>query len=64
MEPFKYKDDVLAAIKNYKALCKKQSDCQLKIIHIDGGRKYVGEFDKYFKENSITYKVTTPYSFE
>ena len=37
VEPLKYKDDVLAAFKNYKALREKKSGCQLKVFHTDGG---------------------------
>ena len=62
VEPLKYKDDALAAFKNYKALREKQSGCQLKVLHTDGGGVYVGEFDDYLKENGITHEVTAPYS--
>ena len=64
IKPLKYKDDILAVFKNYKTLREKQSDCQLKVLHIDRGGKYVREFDNYLKENSITYKITALYSFE
>ena len=36
VKPLKYKDDTLAAFKNYKALGEKQSSCQLKVRYIDG----------------------------
>ena len=64
IELLKYKDDVLAAFIDYKALRKKQSSCQLKFLHINEERKYMGEFDDYFKENVIIHKVTTSYLFE
>ena len=47
MEPLKFKDDVLVVFKNYKALCKKQSECQLKILHTDRKKEYIGEFVDY-----------------
>lgn len=62
VEPFKFKDDALPTFKNYKALCEKQSDCQLKVFHTDRGGEYMREFDDYLKENGITNEVTTPYS--
>ena len=62
IEPLKYKDDALAAFKDYKALCERQSCCQLKVLYTDGGGEYMKKFDDYLKENSITYKVTIPYS--
>ena len=46
----KYKDDVLVTLKDYKVLCEKQSGCQLKVLHTDGGKEYMGEFDDYLKE--------------
>lgn len=64
MEPFKYKDDALAAFKNFKALCKKKSGCQLKVLYINRKSEYMGEFDNYLKKNGITHEVTTPYSLE
>ena len=45
VEPLKFKDDVLAAFKNYKALQKKQSSCQLKVLYTDRGGKYMEEFN-------------------
>lgn len=30
-----YKKDASAVFKNFKSLCKKQSTCQLKVLHID-----------------------------
>ena len=62
IEPLKYKDDALAAFKDYKALRERQSGCQLKVLHTDGGGEYMGEFDDYLKENGITHEVTAPYS--
>lgn len=60
VEPLKYKNGVLAVFKNYKAWCEKQTSCQLKVLDIDGEKKYMQEFDDYFKEYGIIYKVTTP----
>ena len=62
IEAFKFKDDALAAFKNYKALHEKQSGCQLKVLYTDGGGEYMGEFDNYLKENGITHEVTAFYS--
>lgn len=53
----KYKDNVLITFKNYKALYKDESSYQLKIFYINKRRKYIRQFDNYFKENSITNKV-------
>ena len=61
---FKYKDNTLAIFKNYKALCKKQFDYQLKVLPTNAKKKYIEEFDNYFKDNSITNNVTASYSFE
>ncbi len=61
IEPLKFKDDVLAAFKNYKALLAKQSGCQLKIIHSDRGGEYMGKFNDCFKKNSISYEATALY---
>ncbi len=63
IEPLK-KDDALAAFKNYKALREKQSGCQLKILHADGGGEYMGEFDDCLKGNGISHEVTALYSLE
>ena len=62
IEPLKFKDDALATFKNYEALREKQSGCQLKILHTDGGGEYMGEFDGCLKKNGISYKVTASYS--
>ncbi len=62
IKPLKFKDDALAAFKNYKALRKNQSGCQLKILYTDGGREYMGEFNDCLKENGISHEVTAPYS--
>lgn len=62
MEPLKFQDNTLLAFQNYKALCEKQSDYQLKILYIDRKEKYMGEFDDYFQENGIIHKITAPYS--
>ncbi len=35
IESLKFKDETLAAFKNYKALYEKQSGCQLKMLHTD-----------------------------
>lgn len=59
-----FKDNTLAIFKNYTALGEKQSGCQLNVLYIDRGRKYMGEFDDDLKENSITYEVTASYSLE
>ena len=59
---FKFKDDVLSIFKNYKALRKKQSGCQLKVLHINRGDEYMGEFEDYLKENGIIHKITASYS--
>lgn len=64
MESFKFKDDSLTKYKNYRALCEMQSGCQLKLLHIEGERKYMREFNDYIKENSITYEVTAIYLYE
>ncbi len=64
IEPPKFKDNTLAAFKNYKALREKQSGCQLKVLYIDGGREYMGVFGDYLQENGISHEVTTPYSHE
>lgn len=61
-EPIEYKNDTLAALKNYKILREKQSACQLKVLHTDGGGEYIKEFDDYLKENSYTRKITAPFS--
>ena len=42
IEPLKFRDDALVAFRNYKALREKQSGCQLKIFHTDGGGEYLG----------------------
>ena len=60
IEPLKFKDDALAAFKNY--LREKQSGCQLKFLHIDGRGEYMGEFDDYLKEGGIIHEVIAPYS--
>ncbi len=62
IEPLKFKDNALAAFKNYKGLREKQSACQLKIIHTDRGGEYMGEFDNCLKKNGISNKVTALYS--
>ena len=62
IEALKFKDDALAEFKNYKALREKQSGCQLKIFHIDGGGEYMGEFVNCHKENAISYEVSAFYS--
>ena len=64
IEAFKFKNDALAAFKNYRALREKQFGCQFKVLHTDRGEEYMGEFDDYLKENSITHKVTASYSLE
>ena len=61
VEPLKFKDDALAAFKNYKALREKQSGCQLKVFHTDGRGEYMGEFDDYSKKTGIIHEVTIPY---
>lgn len=61
IEPLKFKDDVLAAFKSYKAFQEKQSDFQLKVFHTDGDGEYKDDFDDYLKEIGITHKVTAPY---
>ena len=55
IEPLKFKDGALAAFKNYKALREKQSGCQLKVLHTDGGGEYMGKFDDYLKESGISH---------
>ncbi len=55
IEPPKFKDDALAAFKNYKALSKKQSGCLLKNLHTDGGGEYIEGFDDCLKENGISH---------
>lgn len=62
MEFLKYKNNALAAFKNYKALYKKKFACQLKVLYINHKREYIEEFNDYFKKNGITHKVTIPYS--
>ena len=62
IEALKFKDDALTTFKNYRALHKKQSGYQLKVLHTDGRREYIRKFDDYLKENSITHKVTALYS--
>lgn len=62
IELLKFKDDGVVAFKNFRALCEKQSDCQLKIFHIDGEWEYMEGFDNYFKENDINHEVTAVYS--
>ncbi len=62
IEHLKFKNDALAAFKNYKTLHKKQSGCPLKIFHTDGGRKYIEQFDDCLKENGISHEVTAVYS--
>ena len=62
VEPLKYNDDALAVFKNYMILREKQSGCQLKILYIDGGGKYIGEFDDYLKKNGISHEVIVLYS--
>ena len=64
IEALKFKDDTLAAFKNYKALRKKQSGCQLNDFYTDGRGKYMGKFDDYLKENSVSHEVTVSYSLE
>ncbi len=49
IEPLKFMNDALVAFRNYNVLREKQSDCQLRILHIDGGREYNGEFDDCLK---------------
>lgn len=63
IELLKFKDNGLATFKNYKALHKKHSGCQLKTLHTDRG-EYMGKFDDYFKENGISYEITISYLFE
>ncbi len=62
IEPLKFKDDALAAMKNYKALREKQSGCQLKILYTDGGGEYMREFDDCLKGNDMSHDVTALYS--
>ena len=62
IEALKFKNDVFAAFKNYRALHKKQSGCQLNVFHTDGGEEYMREYNEYFKENSIIHNVTALYS--
>lgn len=62
--PLKFKDDVLPTFKNYKTLREKQSDYQLKALHIDGRRDYMRKFNDSLQENGIIHKVTAPYSLE
>lgn len=62
IELLKFKDDALLAFKNYRTLREKQSNCQLKVFHTDGGGEYKGEFDAYLKENGIYHESTAPYS--
>lgn len=45
---FKCKNDALIIFKNYNALYKKQSDYQLKVLHTNGKKEYIGEFNTYF----------------
>ena len=62
IELLKYKDDILVTFKNYKTLREKQSSYQLKVFHTNGGREYMGKFDDYLKEYSISHEVIAPYS--
>lgn len=64
VEPLKFKDDAIAAFKNYRALHENQSGCQLKILYTDGEVKYIKKFDDYVKENGIAHEVTAPYSLQ
>lgn len=61
VELLKFKDNTFVVFKNYSALRKRQSGCQLKIFYIDRGRKYIRKFDDYLKENDIAYEITAPY---
>ncbi len=61
IKPINFKDDAVAAFKNYKALLEKQSGCQLKIFHTNGEGEYMGEFDDCLKENGINHEVTALY---
>lgn len=62
IKALKFKDNILAIFKNYKALHKEQSSCQLIVLHTDGRSEYMGELDHYLKKNDITHKVVTSYS--
>ena len=62
IEFLKFKDDALKAFKDYKTLREKQSGCQLKILHTDGGGEYKGDFETYLIENGIHHEITAPYS--
>ena len=64
VEFLKFKDDAFSTFKNSKALHEKQSGCQLKILHTNGRREYIGEFNDYLKKNSIAHEVIAPYSFK
>lgn len=64
IEPLKFKNNALAAFKNYRALRKKQSGCQLNIFYTDRKTLYIRQFDDYLKENGIAYEVTVPSSFQ
>lgn len=64
VESLKYKNDVLTILKNYKALREKKSACQLKVFYTNEKKKYIREFDDYFKKNSITYKIIAFYLFK
>ncbi len=59
IEPLKFKDDALAAFKDYKALREKKSVCQLKIIHTDERGECMADLDDSLKENGISHEVTT-----
>ncbi len=64
IEPPKFKNDAVAAFKNYKALCKKESGSHLKIFHTDGGGEYMEAFDDFLKENGRSHEVNISYPLE
>lgn len=54
----KNKNDALVALKNYKAMREKQSDCEVKVLPTNRGREYMWRCDNYFKGNAMTQNVT------
>jgi hypothetical protein len=52
---------VLNKFKEFKNFVENQSECKLKCLRIDKGRKYIlHDFNVYCKENGIMHQLTMP----
>jgi hypothetical protein len=59
----KYKSEVLATFKNFKAFVEKQSSFSIKKLRTDNGGEYVNQgFTDFCREHGIQHQLTVPYN--